>query len=246
MSEKIKRPSLFYYVTEVPRMIWELMASIRFRREYVPRHTGDGHAVLVIPGLLGIDAMMKPMRKFLTRMGYTPYKWGQGINMARPEDLEALLEKIDILYEKHQQKISIVGWSLGGIYARELAKRKPDKVRQVITTGSPFRGIENPNNVVWMLTLLKGDVSNFWDKALMDSISEPTSILTTSIYSKTDGIVRWQDCMSETEDILHRNEEAVSSHLGMPHNMSVLKIIAERLSDLNPASENLSSQKGRV
>jgi len=241
MSEQIKRPSLFLYATEGVRVIWELVSSIQFRRNYVPQHTGDGHAVLVIPGLFGGDILMVPMRKFLTRLGYTPYKWGQGINTADPEDLDALVRRVDDLYEKHQEKVSVVGWSLGGLYARELTKRRPDKVRQVITTGSPFRGVENPNNVVWALHLLKGRVEDFWDKALIDSIAEPTSVLTTSIYSKKDGIVRWQDCMSEEEDALHRNEEAVSSHLGMPHNKSVLKIIADKLP--NKIEEDATSSK---
>jgi len=229
MNEQIKRPSLLLFSTEIFRQLWEMISSVQFRRTYTPQRTGDGHPVLIIPGLFGIDAMMAPMRNFLTRLGYTPYKWGLGINTAAPEDLEALVARVDTLYEKHQEKVSLIGWSLGGIYARELAKRKPDKVRQVITTGSPFRGIENPNNVVWLFKLLKGNIDNIWDRDLIESIPEPTPVLTTSIYSKTDGIVRWQDCMSEVEDELHRNEEAVSSHLGMPHNMSVLKIIADRL-----------------
>jgi len=231
MSEKIKRPSLFLFATEGIRVVWELIQSIRFRREYVPKRSGDGHPVLVIPGLFGFDMVMMPMRKFLTRLGYAPYKWEQGINTADPKDLEALVEKVDALYEKHQEKITIIGWSLGGIYARELTNRRANKVRQVITTGSPFRGIENPNNVAWLFKLLKGEIDDIWDRNLIERISEPTSVLTTSIYSKTDGVVRWQDCMSEVEDELHRNEEAVSSHLGMPHNMSVLMIIADRLAD---------------
>lgn len=231
MSEQIKRPSLFLFATEWIRVVLELIQSIQFRGTYTPEHTGDGHAVLVIPGLFGTDILMRPMRKFLTRLGYTPYKWEQGINTADPKDLEALVKRVDALYEKHQEKISIVGWSLGGIYARELTKQRADKVRQVITTGSPFRGIENPNNVVWLFKLLKGNIDDIWDRNLVESIPESTPVLTTSIYSKTDGIVRWQDCMSEVQDELHRNEQAVSSHLGMPHNRSVLKIIADRLPD---------------
>lgn len=246
MSEKIKRPSLFLYATEVIRMTWELIGSARFRRKYTPERRGDGHAVLVIPGLFGTDIMMLPMRNFLTRLGYTPYKWGLGINTADPKYVEALVEKIDTLYEKHGQQISIIGWSLGGIYARELGKHKPDMVRQVITIGSPFGGIENPNNVVWALHLLKGKVENFWDRALIDGIPEPTPILTTSIYSKKDGIVRWQDCMSKTEDVLHRNEEAVSSHLGMPHNISVLKIIADKLPDEVKTQTTLLDNSAKV
>jgi len=246
MSENIKRPSIFLFLTEGLRMVWELIASIRFRSEYVPPRTGDGHAVLVIPGLFGFDMIMLPMRKFLTRMGYTPYKWDLGINTADPKDLDVLTERVDALYEKHQEEISIIGWSLGGIFARELAKRKPDKVRQVITTGSPFGGIENPNNVVWLFKLLKGEVEDLWNRALIDSLPEPTPVLTTSIYSKTDGVVRWQDCMSEVEDELHRNEEAVSSHLGMPHNLSVLRIIAERLPDKIHLKKSPSSQKHGV
>jgi len=247
MSQQIKRPSLFLFATEGIRVIWELVSSIGFRRDYTPERTGDGHAVLVIPGLFGADVMMQPMRKFLRRLGYTPYKWGQGINTADPKDLEALVEKVDALYEKHQEKISIVGWSLGGIYARELTKRRGDKVRQVITTGSPFRGIENPNNVVWLFKLLKGNIDDIWDRELVENIPEPTPVLTTSIYSKKDGIVRWQDCMCEAEDPLHRNEEAVSSHLGMPHNTSVLKIIADRLPDkVEGHNKHVPSQKRRV
>ena len=245
MSEQIKRPSLLLFATEWIRVIGELIESLSFRSTYTPEHIGDGHAVLVIPGLFGTDILMLPMRKFLTRLGYTPYKWEQGINTASPKDLDALTAKVDVLYEKHQQKISIVGWSLGGIYARELTKRRADKVRQVITTGSPFRGIENPNNVVWLFQLLKGDIDNIWDRALIDSIPEPTPVLTTSIYSKTDGIVRWQDCMSKVEDELHRNEQAVSSHLGMPHNKSVLKIIADRLPD-KIASNDVESYVKRL
>lgn len=223
-------------------MIWELIQSAQFRRKYTPRQMGNGHPVLVIPGLFGNDMIMIPMRKFLRRLGYTPYKWGLGINTAKPEDIDALLEKVDILHQKHQEKISIIGWSLGGIYAREVAKRKPDKVRQVITTGSPFGGIENPNNVAWVLRLLKGKVENFWDKALLDSVCEPTPVLTTSIYSKTDGMVRWQDCMSKAEDGLHRNVEAGSSHLGMPYNISILKVIAERLPDSAPVVTHAPSK----
>ena len=231
MRKNIKRPSLFLFFTEGYRMVWELVSSIRFRSEYVPPRTGDGHAVLVIPGLFGVDMIMLPMRNFLARLGYIPYKWELGVNTAAPEDLDTLTEKVEVLYEKHQEKISIIGWSLGGIYARELAKRKPHMVRQVITAGAPFRGIKNPNNIAWALKLLKGEIEDFWDKALIDSLPGLTPVLTTSIYSKTDGTVRWQDCMSESEDALHRNEEAVSSHLGMPHNSSVLEIIAERLPD---------------
>lgn len=228
-TEEIKIPSLYLYLTEGIRSFKEWVQSFRFRRKYQPTTKGDGHPILVIPGFLGNDINTIPLRKFLNRIGYNAYPWKLGVNLANFKDIDALEKNVNELYKKHQEKISIVGWSLGGIYARELSKRNPTIVRHVITTGSPFRGIHHPNRVDWLLRLLRGDVEKEVGIDFLNSIAEPTSVLTTSIYSKKDGAVPWQTCMEAKEDALHKNVEVKSSHIGMPHNKEVLTVIADRL-----------------
>ncbi len=228
-TSEIKIPSLYLYLTEGIRSFKEWIQSFRFRRKYQPATKGDGHPVLVIPGFLGNDINTLPLRNFLKRIGYTTYPWELGVNLANFEDIDALEKRVNDLYLKHQEKISVVGWSLGGIYARELSKRNPAMIRQVITTGSPFRGIHEPNRVDWLLRLLRGDVEKEVGEDFINSIAEPTSVLTTSIYSKKDGAVPWQTCMEAVEDDLHKNVEVNSSHIGMPHNKEVLVVISERL-----------------
>lgn len=228
-TPEIKIPSLYLYLTEGIRSFKEWVQSFRFRRKYQPATTGDGHPVLVIPGFLGNDINTIPLRKFLKRIGYNAYPWELGVNLANFEDIGALENRVNELYLRHQEKISIVGWSLGGIYARELSKRNPETVRHVITTGSPFRGIHQPNRVDWLLRLLRGNVEEEVGADFIKSIAEPTSVLTTSIYSKKDGAVPWQTCMEAVEDDLHKNIEVNSSHVGMPHNKEVLAVIADRL-----------------
>ena len=228
-KEEIKIPALYLYLTEGVRSFKERVQSYRFRRKHQPITMGDGHPVLVIPGFLGNDRSTHPLRRYLQRIGYKPYAWELGINLANFEDINTLEKKIKELYVKHQEKISIVGWSLGGIYARELSKTNPTIIRHVITTGSPFRGINQPNRVNWLLRLLRGDVEKEVSIDFINSIAEPSPVLTTSIYSKKDGAVPWQTCMEGKEDDLHKNIEVKSSHIGMPHNKEVLLVIAERL-----------------
>ena len=228
-TSEIKIPSLYLYLTEGIRSFKEWIQSFRFRRKYQPATKGDGHPVLVIPGFLGNDINTLPLRNFLKRIGYTTYPWELGVNLANFEDIDALEKRVNDLYLKHQEKISVVGWSLGGIYARELSKRNPAMIRQVITTGSPFRGIHEPNRVDWLLRLLRGDVEKEVGEDFINSIAEPTSVLTTSIYSKKDGAVPWQTCMEAVEDDLHKNVEVNSSHIGMCHNKEVLVVVADRL-----------------
>src|SRR6185436_1135687 len=103
----------------------------------VPR--GDGHAVLVLPGLGASDRSTGPLRTFLKDRGYDAHGWSMGRNVGpRKGQREALADLVRTLREKSKRKVSLIGWSLGGIYAREIAKRIPENVRLVVTLGSPF------------------------------------------------------------------------------------------------------------
>lgn len=233
VEEELKtvgRPSLFWLSTEIGRAITEMGLSIPYRKFFASKDSGDGHPVLVLPGFMASDVSTKPLRKFIRNLGYKDYGWDLGRNTAKVEFLDILMEKIDEIYEEHEEKISLIGWSLGGVFARQLAKAKPRLIRQVITLGSPFKGVSQPNNVAWIYNLIyrKGERARDVDPALVADIPQPAPVPTTAIYTKEDGIVPWQLCMEE-EDEIHQNIQVRGSHLGLGVNASVLEIIEDRL-----------------
>jgi pimeloyl-ACP methyl ester carboxylesterase len=149
----IEPPILFPRAPGWVRMALELRAPLEFAASVAafpwlasaPR--GDGHAVIVYPGFLGSDLSTRPMRRLLRWLGHDVHGWGQGRNrVASAEVMSAALQRIHELQRRHGRRISLVGWSLGGLYAREFAKRAPDAVRCVVTLGSPFTGPQRATN----------------------------------------------------------------------------------------------------
>ena len=228
--KKIKRPSIFLFLTEIWRAFKEMRKALPFIKKYEAKEKGDNHMVFVIPGFMASDVSTKPLRRFLNKVGYQTCGWELGTNLADLEQLAILSEKIDRLYTKNQAPISLIGWSLGGVYVRELAKEKPEKIRQVITLGSPFGGIMKPNNANITFEFIKW-LKNYpeIDKDFVATLPNPAPVPSTALYSKKDGIVPWETCMEKVEDDIHQNIEVQSSHLGMGVNIEVLKIIANRL-----------------
>ena len=101
---------------------------------------GDSHPVLVLPGFTGNDRSTAPLRWWLKSQGYWSHGWGLGANIGPSERIvHGMRERLDQLASRHDRKVTLIGWSLGGVYARILAREAPDQVRQVITLGSPFR-----------------------------------------------------------------------------------------------------------
>ncbi|MEM1324581.1 MAG: alpha/beta fold hydrolase [Bacteroidota bacterium] len=229
-SNRIKRPSLFWLLTEAGRATAEIGISYPYRYLFAEKNSGDGHPVIVLPGFMATDASTIQLRDYINKLGYTALPWKMGRNYGHTHYIEQLGEYVDQLYQLHGCKVSIIGWSLGGIFARQLAKAHPDKVRQVITLGAPFRGVGKANNVAWLYNFLKGTrrVAPA-SQELLDDLPKPAPVPTTAIYTKQDGIVPWQLCMEEKETRIHQNIEVRSSHFGMAHNPSVLRIIADRL-----------------
>lgn len=228
-SRKIRRPSWFWLFTESGRAVTEYSASLPYRK--LLRHTkrGDGHPVLVIPGFMTTDLSTSPMRNFLEQIGYNPYGWEQGRNYAAIELIDVLAHRLEEIYQQHGTRVSLVGWSMGGIYARQIAKRFPNYVRQIITMGSPFAGITEPNNVSWIYNLLTWSRVEAVDPWLIKDLPLPAPVPTTAIYSKQDGIVPWKVCLEPEEDQWHQNVEVRGSHLGLGVNPAVLAILADRL-----------------
>ncbi len=229
-QRNIKKPSKFWLYTDGLRAFLEFISSIFFRLFYKYKKKGDGHPVLVIPGFMGSGLSTSILRKFINKHGYHAYDWGLDRNLANFEDLEFLSLKIEDLYKKHHKKVSLIGWSLGGVYARQLAKGNPEMVRQVITMGSPFNGATEPNNARWLYEWIKRreGTDEITDDVLAD-LPNPAPVPTTAIYSKQDGIIPWQVCMENVEDETHQNIRISGSHLGFGWNPSAMKIIVDRL-----------------
>ncbi|HEY2387476.1 MAG TPA: alpha/beta hydrolase [Candidatus Binatia bacterium] len=186
---------------------------------------GDGHPVLVLPGWLATDLSTRALRAFLRARGYHVHGWRLGRNLGPSAELiDGLVARFRELRERHGRPLSIIGWSLGGIYARELARRNAADVRRVITLGSPFR---DPYATTAAARLF-GHRGRPVDAERQHRLRTPPPVPCTSFYSRTDGIVAWQSCLEEARPWTE-NVEVRSSHCGMGHHPTVLLAIAERL-----------------
>ncbi len=188
---------------------------------------GDGHPVLVLPGLIAGDSSTWPLRRFLQTLGYAAYPWEQGINRGpRAGLLPRLISRVETLEQTHGTPVSLIGWSLGGAMARALAFRMPERVRSVITLGSPLNGNGNGSNATRVFEWASGMKAS--DPRLQRMLGGHPPVPVTSFLSKSDGVVDWR--MSLTPDVDRAESIEVSaSHLGMGANPIVLWAIADRL-----------------
>ena len=209
------------------RAPWEFAASLAAAPLLRKLPRGDGHRVLVLPGLAANDLTTLPMRAFLKDRGYEALPWEQGLNLGpRPGVLDALRERVRALHRVDGQKISLVGWSLGGVYARELAKEMPERVRCVITLGSPFAGPPQATNAWWLFERVSGHPEP--DARMQAALRVAPPVPTTSVYSRSDGIVAWQ-CSLNPPGPLAENIEVHASHIGLGLNPLAMMAIADRL-----------------
>ncbi|HET7501956.1 MAG TPA: alpha/beta hydrolase [Kofleriaceae bacterium] len=188
---------------------------------------GDGHPVMVLPGLGAGDDSTAILRGFLRSRGYVVRRWGQGRNLGfRHGVFQRLRDRLLHLEARHGRKVSLVGWSLGGIFARELAKEVPDAVRQVISLASPFTGHPRATNAFRLYELVSGH--RLGAPEIHEPLRAPPPVPTTSIWSRTDGVVSWR-CSVERESPLTENIEINASHFGIGAHPLTLYVIADRL-----------------
>ncbi len=190
---------------------------------------GDGHPVLVLPGLIASDVSTRPLRAFLRNRGYVVKGWGQGRNLGlRPGVQNGLTDLLEKMNDAFGGKVSLVGWSLGGLYARQLAKMMPQRVRSVITLGSPFAGSPRATNAWRVYEMASGRRADEEDARFGGSLSAAPPVPTTAIFSRTDGICAWQACV-EKSSAQAESIEVESSHCGMGHHPAVVYAVADRL-----------------
>lgn len=224
--DDLRAPNAFLFALE-GRAPWEyaaLLAATPWLRK-LPR--GDGHPVLVFPGLGANDFTTGPLRRFLDELGYVTHPWAQGFNFGpRSGVLERCNETVRKLFARHARPVSLIGWSLGGLYAREMAKELADQVRCVITLGTPFTGHPRATNAWRFFELVSGQ--SVHDPEMMEQLRQAPPVPTTSIYSRSDGIVAWR-CSVNAPSPLAENIEVHASHVGMGMNPVALYAIADRL-----------------
>lgn len=223
-------PSNALYVTEPFRGIVDAALLPLARPLLRNAPSGDGHGVLVLPGLLASDRSTAPLRSFLRARGYYVRGWRLGRNLGPSEaTLEGIPRAARDLVERTKGPVSVIGWSLGGIYARHLALKHPHLVRQVITLGSPF-GVAHGHKtradgaferlrIIHARPRLAPDTSS-----LADDLTVPS----TSLYSRMDGVVPWRACIAEDTE-LHQNVEVRCSHLGFGFDPATIWCVADRL-----------------
>jgi pimeloyl-ACP methyl ester carboxylesterase len=222
----LRAPNAFMLLLE-GRAPWEYAAMIAALPWLKRLPRGDGHPVIVYPGLGAADITTAPLRSFLQDLGYTAYPWKQGFNFGpRRGVLDAARAHVQRIAERHGEKVSLIGWSLGGLYAREMAKEFPQLARCVITLGSPFAGHPRATNAWRFYEMVSGQ--NVHDPALIAQLRGTPPVPTTSIYSRTDGVVAWQ-CSLNDESPQAENIEVHASHIGMGMNPLALYAIADRL-----------------
>ena len=227
-------PSLIHTLTELLRFQLELglLLNTLPALSLLPR--GDGHRVLVLPGFMAGDESTVLLRRYLRFMGYKPEPWGLGLNTGRPTLLtEGIMQRVAALWAKKPERFSIIGQSLGGVFGREVGRLQPDKVRQVVTLGSPFSA-KNSQSTMRLVSVLFERLSGLSVEEMREflddmdpEISPPVPV--TAIYSREDGVAHWSACQEKQEDDHTQNIRVCGSHVGMAMNAAIYYIIADRL-----------------
>ena len=199
--------------------------------------TGDGHGVFVLPGFATTDRSTTALRAFLQSRGYKTRGWDLGRNMGlqRSGGMTALLSQFDEFVAKTGGPVSLVGWSLGGVYARRLASERSGDIRQVISLGSPIGGDPRETTVWRVYEEVNGQqVARDMVRRFIDDSKVLPPAPFTAIYSKSDGVVPWQIAM-ERDGPMTDNIEVPGSHVGLGFNTLVYYLLAQKLS--KPAGE---------
>ena len=200
---------VFYTWMEPQRMVFEMSGLFASTPLIVPWHTADGHPVLVVTGLWGSDVATAPMRSALRLIGHKVYT-PPALTMQRTPSkiVQILVKQIDELYARHNDKVSLVGWSVGGAFTRMAAFQTPNHVRQVINLGAPLDG--------------------WWYPKDRKYAGGPLPVPSTAVFSRTDGCMEWRRVVQPPSP-QSENIEVISSHFGMANNPMVLHLLADRL-----------------
>lgn len=228
----MKPPHWSLALTEAPRVAIELagLALSKSRLEKLPR--GDGHGVMVIPGFMGDDPFNNALVSYLNGLGYRASGWQMGRNLGPGSfSIDDLRLKIERLGRAGGGQISLIGHSLGGIYAREIARMEPGIIRQVISLGSPFgEGRDTGSNANRLYKRLNPSAESDPESVVrQDELAKAPPVPTTAIYTKGDGVVNWRTAIQKKGHQQTQNIQVRGSHCGLTLNPAVWYLVADRL-----------------
>ncbi len=188
---------------------------------------GDGHPVIVVPSFLRGDGHTAPLRRFLAGCGYAVEGWGLGTNLGPTASaLDGIETLLAAVHRRHGRKVTLIGHSLGGVIARELAKQHQGQVRQLVVLASPIRlPTASPLEPVYKLLARWHSIDPTGAAA---EFNTPPEVPVTAIYTRSDGIVAWQSCR-EVEGAVRESIEVRGAHGTMVRNLAAWRIIADRL-----------------
>lgn len=220
--------SLKLFLSEI-KFLWELALFFKKRKDLEKVQVNRlPNPIMVLPGFFTSDLSTSFLRKLLRRKGLACYGWGLGRNRGyHPGTLEKLREKMERLCRKHGTPVILIGWSLGGIYARELGRHYPDQIKKIITLGSPFY-VPRRTPVDRLYRRSAGHKLQSLNSLMKKHRQADFPMPILAISARQDGIVPWHTCrISKNRRFKHW--VAPSTHLGLPHNHSVTREILEEL-----------------
>ncbi len=222
-------PNLLLLALEF-RAFWEASTLVPAWPVLRRAPVGDGHPVIIFPGLSASDSSTLPLRHYLGTLNYNVSGWNQGFNFgARAGVLDTVSRQVIDTFEATGKPVSLIGWSLGGVYAREIAKMLPHMVRSVITLGTPFSGSPRSTNAWRVYELTSG--RKIEREATRYDLPSAPPVPTTSIFSRTDGVVAWKASIQKPSKTNPNTEnvEVLASHVGLGLNPSAWWAVADRL-----------------
>lgn len=228
-DESVKPPGLLALLSEW-RVVLEMGVGVASTPGLAMLPPGDGQPVLVIPGFLTGDSSTMLLRMLLATWGYKAEKWEMGPNLRLDEQIvDKVGHRLQALRREHGRKPSLIGWSLGGVIAREVARAHPEDVRQVITLASPFARNFKATSLRRLYEHVNGGDLGHIGEDLIRRMKQPIGVPSTALYTRLDGIVAWQACVDEIEGPMAENVAVPGSHCGLVYNPVALAIVADRL-----------------
>jgi len=242
----LRPPRLRHSVAEFGRVIAEIGSTAMLQPILNRLPDGDGHTIITIPGFMGADGSTSQLRRFLVKRGYNAIPWSKGRNAAdkQPSSLDAFLdyresiedevaEQVQAEFERSGRKVTLIGWSLGGLYSVALAHRFPQWIRQVITLGTPF-GDPRGTSLYNILGRVYNNEVEVDEEALQRWVQHTyrggdLRVPVLTLYSESDGIVGAGIARCEGDPRYVTNIAVMASHVGFPFNPLVYGVIANHL-----------------
>lgn len=242
----IRPPKLRHSISELGRVALEAGTSVLCKGLFKTLPEGDGHTVMTIPGFMGADGSTSMLRKFLNERGYNAVPWGMGRNAsdARADSMDDFMrhraqlegqiaQLIEEEFYSSGRKLTLIGWSLGGLYAVALAHRYPQYIRQVITLGTPF-GDPRGTALYSVMARMNQQSNDESEESLRRWVDYTYSggelqVPVLTLYSESDGIVGKGIARCEGDPRFVTNMAVMASHVGFPFNPLVFAVIANHM-----------------